>query len=431
MTFTAQTPRVSIKPIIPIKIKTTAYSLFNMSKPWIRKYAPKTLNGVKGQNKAVSELKEYIENFKPGKAKALLLYGPPGNGKTVSVCALAKEYDYDLIEFNASDIRNKSSIENIIKPALEQKALFSKGKIILMDEIDGLSGHQDRGGISSILKLTENISYPLILTANDIYTQKLRGLRKKCKLIEFHALSYVSVYNYLKNICQKENIKYNDSVLKQLARQCGGDMRAAVNDLQVLTTEGELRDDSLINLDQRKQKESIFNALKKVFKTTSPETALGAFDDVDEDLEEIFLWIENNIPKEYVKPRDLSEGFENLSKADVFHGRIKRWQYYRYYVYIYNLLTAGIALSKKERYKQFVSYARSMRPLRIWQANRSYQQRKEISAKIAEKTHCSSKEALQSTVPYMKRIFKENKKQAENISNFLELDKKEVEWLEK
>ena len=59
-------------------------------------------------------------------------------------------------------------------------------------------------------------------------------------------------------------------------------------------------------------------------------------------------WVEENIPREYKKNPDIARAFDALSIADTFFGRIRRWQYYRFYVYIYNLLSAGIAIAKEE-----------------------------------------------------------------------------------
>ena len=70
---------------------------------------------------------------------------PPGTGKTTLAHVLAYDMEYELYELNASDMRNKSSLNERLKPVLEQKSLFESGKVILIDEVDGISG-EDRGG---------------------------------------------------------------------------------------------------------------------------------------------------------------------------------------------------------------------------------------------------------------------------------------------
>ncbi|GAJ22865.1 unnamed protein product, partial [marine sediment metagenome] len=148
----------------------------------------------------------------------------------------------------------------------------------------------------------------------------------------------------LKDICKKEKIKnIKDNLLKSLARRAGGDLRAAINDLQ--SSYEKTKDFNLEDLGERNKTESMINALIKIFKTTDPAVAQNAFEDVEENTDQIFLWIDENLPLEYDKPADLARAYDKLSKADVFRGRIKRWQHWRYLVYINDLLTMGIAVS--------------------------------------------------------------------------------------
>ncbi|MFC1691119.1 replication factor C large subunit [Nanoarchaeota archaeon] len=398
--------------------------------PWIRTYQPKKLSEFKGQKEALSQLKDFIINFKKQKKKAVFLYGPSGSGKTASICAIANELDLELIEINASDARNKDSINSLLGSALKQMSLFAKGKIILVDEVDGLSGHKDRGGIQALVGLLEKSAFPVIVTATDPFDKKFSNLRKSSTLIEFEELSYSDIFELLKDIAKKENIKYEEIALKGLARRAAGDVRAAINDFQTLTAgKKELTKDMLDFLYQRPQSEDIKNALLKVFKTTDLKIASGAFDFVDEDLDKTMLWIDENLPKEYKKPEDLARAYDYLSKSDIFNRRIRRWQHWRFLVYINAFLTGGIAASKDEKYDQVVSYEPTTRILKIWKANMRHQKKKAIAEKVARHTHCSAKEAYRSTLPYLQNIFKKNKKMASGIAEELDLDKDEVGWL--
>jgi len=399
-----------------------------MGEEWVVKYKPNGSSEIQGQDKAVSELKAYIVNFAKG-TKPVLLYGPPGTGKTSSVYAVASELNLEVVEVNASDVRNKNSMNDVLGSAIGQQSLFSKGKIILVDEVDGLSGTKDRGGIPELGRLMENSSFPVVMTANDPYENKFSKLRKKCKLVEFGNLNYLSVASKLKEVAKAEGIKTDEDTLKSLARRSAGDMRAAINYLQALTQGTKtLTKEDVDVIGDRERKETIFNALMRVFKTTQAEIARKAYDDVDADLDEIFLWMEENIPIEYSKPMDLSRAFDELSLANVFYGRIRKWQYYRFYVYCYDLLSAGIALAKDEKYSGFTKYRKSTKPLRIWISNNKLAKKKSIAAKVAEKTHTSQREAMQSTVPFLKVAFK-NKTFAQDAIDFYDLDDVEVEWL--
>ncbi|HEY9702458.1 MAG TPA: AAA family ATPase, partial [Allocoleopsis sp.] len=134
--------------------------------PFTHKYKPKNTKEIIGQSKALDDVKLKISEYSSKKVKkALLLYGPSGTGKTSTIHALAQELDLELIEVNASDTRNAAGLEEKIFPAIKQQSLFGKSKIILIDEIDGLSGTNDRGGPSSIVKLIEESPFPVILTA--------------------------------------------------------------------------------------------------------------------------------------------------------------------------------------------------------------------------------------------------------------------------
>ena len=144
--------------------------------PWTEKHRPKNFEEVKGQDEVVGKIKSFIDSFQKGagvakvagrgtsKKKALLLYGPPGTGKTTIAYVIAKETNSEIFELNASDLRNKDKLQQILKPAVEQKSLVYKNKIILVDEVDGISGYQDRGGITELLRIiTASNSDPWLL----------------------------------------------------------------------------------------------------------------------------------------------------------------------------------------------------------------------------------------------------------------------------
>ena len=209
-------------------------------------------------------------------------------------------------------------------------------------------------------------------------------------------------------------------------------MRGAINDLQTLAENTKkLSKGDVDELSGRRQADTMINALMRILKTTSPEVALPALEDVDEDTDEIFLWIDENLPKEYKDHEDLAKAYDVLSRADVFRGRILRRQHWRFLVYINDLLTAGIALSKKERYPGFNKYTRTTRILKMWMFNQKNAKRKSIAGKIAEKTHTSSRRAIQDTLPYVRVIFKKNKAEAEKLAEYFELDDAEIDYLKK
>ena len=158
-----------------------------MGDMWTKKYSPENSKSVLGQEKGLSELKSYISGYKHG-GDAALIYGPTGCGKTAAVQAIAKELNLELVELNASDLRNKDAINSIVGSASKQMSLFMRGKIILVDEIDGLAGREDRGGLQELLKLITESSFPIVMTANDPFEQKFSALRKAAKMIQFNKI---------------------------------------------------------------------------------------------------------------------------------------------------------------------------------------------------------------------------------------------------
>lgn len=394
---------------------------------WVQKYKPK-LDEIPQNTKV---LRDFVTNYSKQKKRALLIHGPPGTGKTAAVHALAKELNLELIEVNASDFRNADEINARVGNALKQMSLFSNGKLILIDELDGISGKEDRGGVQALVALIADAKFPVVLTANDPWDQKLNTLRTKSTLLDFPAVSMTAMAPLLQNIANSEKFKADDAVLKTLARRSGGDVRGAITDVQILAQSNALTVEGLETLHEREKSESILQALVKILKSTDPSVAVGALDYLDEDIDEAFLWIDENLPKEYKAPQDLARAYETLSKADIFRGRIRRWQYWRYLAYVNVLLTAGIAVAKDKKSSAFVQYSRTQRILKLWMANQKYARRKRVAEKLARATHCSMKKALQETVPFIRHLYQAKHSSTDALTEELEFDEEELEWLTK
>jgi replication factor C large subunit len=367
------------------------------------KYRPKSVAGIKGHNLNESIL--WLQNWKPG-SKYLLIYGDTGTGKTSFAYALAKDYNYEVVEMNSSLVRNKEQIGNIIGIASKQKSLFYSGKIILIDEVDNISGQQDRGGVQAIAKIISESSYPVILTANDPWDTKLSSIRKLCRMVEFKNPDYLTVFGVLKEICEKEGIIYNETALKGIARRSGGDIRGAINDLDVLKLDKNQTNDLDI-LGDREKTESVANALKLIFKSRKSENVLGVFEKADIPLDEAFLWIDENITNEYLG-KELTSAYEAMSRADVFKGRIRRQQHWRFLVYINALLTAGVATAKSKKNSRIVEYKKTKRLLKIWIMNRKMASVKETAKDLGSLTHMSSKKVVRELMPFMQFLKKDS-----------------------
>lgn len=392
-------------------------------KIWVEKYRPKKFEDLIGQDEAVKKAKDYMEKFPKVKKKALLLGGSPGIGKTTLVEVLANETNSELFELNASDFRNKSSINEKLKPVLEQTSLFNNKKLILIDEADGVSGTLDRGGLTEIISLIEKSPYPIICTANDIWGKKVSNLRKKCDLIELKEISPSQTKEVLKKILENEHKEVLLTVLNKIAINAKGDLRSAINDLEAASS---LDNPEEFELDSRNKKEDIFNAIKSIFQDKADQSMLGLFDKVDMPLDEIMLWIEENIPKVY-KGADAAKAYQRLANADLFKGRIYKQQYWRFLVYENIFSSYGISESKGDKeIKGFYKYSKPERILKIWLNNVKHAKRQSIAEKMSKKTHVGKKRILKEwkeIAPFIKTN--------QELHKELKLEKEEIAYLNK
>ncbi|MFH1365716.1 MAG: replication factor C large subunit [archaeon] len=388
---------------------------------WVEKYRPKYLEQIKGQDEAVSKVLGFINDFGK-KKKAIVLHGPPGTGKTTIAHAIANEKNSEIFELNASDLRNKANLQEILRPAMEQQSLTKKNKIILVDEVDGIAGKIDFGGITELISIIEATSYPIIITANDIWKKNLSELRKKAELIGLKEITKKEITQVLLEILEQEKIFLNLNIVTSIVERAKGDLRAAINDLQAVS---RTRDPSLLTLDERDKDVDIFSVLRKIFKESPTTKMLGDFDTVNMPIDEISLWIEENIPAEY-KGEELAKAIECLSKADIFKGRIYKQQYWRFLVYQNILLSYGISASKKYPRKNFTKYNKPTRILKIWMSNQRSIRKKSIAEKYSKLAHIGEKRA-RNEFPILKQIINSNPA----IGKELKLTPEEFEYLAK
>lgn len=397
---------------------------------WVEKYRPPSLKNVAGNPGPIQRLVSWAEEWKVGvpKKKAVLLYGPPGTGKTSAAHALARDMNYDFIELNASDARTRGIINRIVGSASTSGTLSpGKGKIIILDEVEGIQGKSDYGGLGALKNLVKASHQPLVLIANDPWSLP-REFRALCEMVEFRKIDQRTVLRILKDVCTKEGIKTKEHVLKIIATNSGGDLRSAINDLQSLTEgKDKLTVKDLDALKMRDSKIRIFDTLRMIFKTTSVDRAREAVFDSEEDQDTIMKWIVENLPIEYEDPEDLKAAFDYVSRADVFMGRISKRQDWGLLKYVTDLMSAGVAISKKERYKKFTRYQYPKTFIVYAQTKK----KRAIMGTIAEKLkkcHGSKRFMEREFFPMFKTVFTKDPDMGANIASQMELNREEIQF---
>ncbi|MEM3408595.1 MAG: replication factor C large subunit [Candidatus Micrarchaeia archaeon] len=348
----------------------------------VEKYRPKKLSDIIGQDAIIDRLTIWAKNWEDGiPQKPILLYGRPGCGKTSIAHALANDMDWEIFEINASDTRNKSVIDSILSNTATQATLTGRLKLIVIDEIDGLAGQEDRGGVGAVINVIEKSKQPIILIANQVYIQKLKSLLPEVEMLEMKGVDKRILKKYLRDIANKEGIQISDLQIEEIADRSNGDVRSALIDLTATIT-------------YRDREKDVYKAVALVFKTQDYQTARSAFWDVDIDPDMQVLWIEENIPNEYQNPNEIKEAYDYLSRADVFNGRITKRQSWNLLKYVTELSSCGVAAAKKNNYNKFVKYKF---PTYVQKMSYSIASRSILNSackKIGERIHLSSREVL-------------------------------------
>jgi len=307
--------------------------------------------------------------------------------------------------------------------------LFRRSKLFLIDEIDGIAGREDLGGVGAIIKIIKETKFPVVLTANNAYDQKLRSLREHCELVQFKKIHVYDIERKLKEICENEGINYDELVLRGLAKISSGDLRAAINDLEAISHGKEkITIEDLDSLGSRERETSIFDIMKIIFKTENILTAKTSINNSDKDPDEIFWWIENNIINEYEKPEEIAKAFDMLSKADLFRSRISSAENWKLKGYMIDMMTGGVAVSKREMYRKFSRYQYPSNIALLGRTKADRKDMKELLGRLSKQFHCSSRKLKTHYLPFIKIMMKNKGTRGQLISSF-QLTRDEIDLL--
>ncbi|KAI8352966.1 replication factor RFC1 C terminal domain-containing protein [Mortierella sp. GBAus27b] len=240
---------------------------------WTTKYRPVEIKDICGNKAPVERLTKWLSSwhdnykldFKPenknkgskekddsGKFRAALISGPPGIGKTTAAHLVGKSLGFNIVEFNASDTRSKKSLDAEVRDLLDNQSLagyfqgtcpaegkgkaaaseidpsMSKKQLIIMDEVDGMSGG-DRGGVAQLILFIKKTHVPIICICNDRQSPKVRSLTNYCFDLRFQRPQPNLVRSRLMSILYKEGRTIPGNVLDKVVSGAQSDIRQVLN----------------------------------------------------------------------------------------------------------------------------------------------------------------------------------------------------------
>jgi DNA polymerase III delta prime subunit len=221
------------------------------------------INNLLERQDEVAKMKDILTNFEKTKhnlttKKGIYIYGDPGTGKTTFVTNILKELDYDIIKYDAGDIRNKSIIDTITKHNMSDKNIMSmfhkkvKRIAIIMDEIDGMN-NGDKGGINSLIKIIrpkktkkqrlEDITLnPIICIGNYHMDKKIKELMKVCDVIELKSPSKTQMNNIINQVIPS----IDEAIKPNIVNFIQGDLRKLTTIYELYKNKQDILNNNII-----------------------------------------------------------------------------------------------------------------------------------------------------------------------------------------
>ncbi len=383
---------------------------------WSEKYRPQLIADMVGNEDARTKFVEWFAKWKKG-TKPLLLVGPPGIGKTTLANLAAKRFGYDMISLNASDIRNKKRIQEILSPVLGTSSLFGS-PMIFVDEVDGIYGRADYGGAEALIQILKEPTVPIILAANSETSSKMKGIKKAVKTIHLRPLPPRMLLLYLNKILQKEDGKISPGTLIKIITESRGDLRSMINTTQAFVTGFEPpTEKSFESLD-------VETAVNAFFKAKSENEARTVLYSLRIDPREKINAFYSSVITSSITKEQMAKMLQVLSEADGLYGKIMRTQEWRLLRYLDEILMKLYQKDTSIRYSQYNLSWPLLNRLR-WDG-RSI---KSLAAIMAKKMHISKSTFSTFYFPYILLCMKNKKLDLELDETFSDILEKEMKLI--
>jgi len=383
---------------------------------WSEKYRPQRLIDLIGNEDARKSFVEWFKKWRKG-TKPLLLVGPPGIGKTTMANLASRDFNFDMISLNASDVRNKKNIQEILEPVLGNQTILGQ-PMIFIDEVDGIHGRSDYGGVEALINILKESTIPIILAANNGSSDKMKKIKKVVKTIVLRPLPPRLLRLYLNMILEKENAQINPGILIKLISESNGDIRSMLNSSQALVTGFEpFTERTFESLD-------IEEGINAFYKSQSIDEARVVLYSMRIDPREKINAFYSSIITSNVSHLEMENFLQVISEADLLYGRIMKTQEWRLLRYLDSIL---LGLYKKDttiRYSQYNLSWQVLNRLR-WDGSKF----KSISKNLSKQLHISSSTFATFYLPYILFCMKNDFLELELDDTYDELIEKEIELL--
>ena len=381
---------------------------------WSEKHRPQSISEMIGNEEARNSLIEWFTKWKKG-TKPILLVGPPGIGKTTIANLVGKQFGYDSISLNASDVRSKSRISDVLSPVLGNISVLGS-PMIFVDEVDGIHGRADFGGAEALIKILKEPTVPIVLAANSDTSTKMKSIKKVVRTIYFRPLPPRLLRLHLENILKKEGAKLSPGSLIKIIDESRGDIRSMINSTQALVTGfNPPSERTFETLDV----EAGVNAF---FKANSIDEARSVLYSMGIDPREKINAFYSSVITSNLSKEDSARMLDVLSEADMLYGKIFKTQEWRLLRYLDNIL---LGLYKKDTPIRYSRYNLSWPLLnRLRWDGKSI---KDMATVLAKKLHVSRSTFATFYFPYI--LFMIKNKKLELDETFDDIIEKEIERL--